>query len=101
MFDTFNPKSKVTYAQLHLFLRGLGFKDRLVNLPDRPECHVFWRPDMELSFHLAVHQGEEVALNHDVAHVRRMLDLKGLMETDDFDRWMAEAQRSRKPSPTG
>src|SRR5688572_30023077 len=101
MFETFTLKYKITYGQLHQLLRDHGFKDRLVTLPEPPECHVFWRSDIEWSFHLAVHEPDELALPHDVAHVRRMLDLKCLMETEDFDRWMAESERQLKPSATG
>jgi hypothetical protein len=36
-----------------------------------------------------------------MAHIRRMLDLKGLMEISDFDRWMAESERQLKPTATG
>jgi hypothetical protein len=101
MAETFTLEHKINYAQLHQLLRDHGFQDRFVTLPERAECHVFWRPDIEWSFHLAVHQPDDLALPHDVAHVRRMLDLKSLMTTEDFDRWMAESEQQLKPSATG
>jgi hypothetical protein len=101
MFETFTLKYKITYGQLHQLLRELGFTDRLIQRQGYPDCHGFRLGDTDLTFNLAVHQPDELALPHDVAHIRRMLDLKGLMGTDGFDHWMVESERRLKPSPTG
>lgn len=92
MYETFRLKQKITYGQLHQFLRDRGFSDRMVTLPNRPTAHVFQYQDTDFLFLLAAHEADELALPHDVVHVRRMLDLKGLVDVDQFDLWMSRAE---------
>jgi len=101
MFETFTLKHEITYGQLHQLLRDLGFSEHFIERPGHPQCHGFRYGNTDLTFNLAVHDSSELALPRDVGYIRRMLDMKGLLETAEFDRWMATSEQRKEASVTG
>ncbi len=81
-------KHCVTYGQLHQLLLDLGFQDH------SGEHLMYVHPEQANGLlRLAFHEGHELMLARDVVKVRALLDLSGIMERDEFERWT----RDRKP----
>ena len=101
MFETFTLRHKITYGQLHQLLRDLGFTEHRITLPQRAEAQVFAWPESDFTVNLAVHEADELASSTDVGSVRRLLDMQQIMETDDFDQWMVQADHEHTTTKTG
>jgi hypothetical protein len=89
-----NPR--VSFAQLRRWLLDLGFEERL-----RPEGPVSFRhAASDTVLLLPRYAPEETVAPHHLAGVRVMLDGKGLLEGNDFDKWVAEAT-AKGAAPVG
>lgn len=80
-----NPS--VTYGDLRRLLLDLGFEDH------SGEHLIYQHRKVKAALlRMALHELDEPVLEHDLVAARAVLELKGLMERDEFDPWV----RNRK-----
>jgi hypothetical protein len=69
----------VAFAEFRSFLEGLGFVEK-----SHPTARVFVHPEEGmLAFRL--YGDAEVVEMHDLVYTRKFLDLRGVIEADEFD----------------
>jgi len=69
----------VPFAEFRRFLQGLGYAEKRA-----PNAWVFLHPEEGLLAFRLYHDDEPVG-SRDLLSTRRFLDLRGVMEADDFD----------------
>jgi predicted RNA binding protein YcfA (HicA-like mRNA interferase family) len=80
----------VTYGDLSQIVRDVGFTDETA-----PGSHTVYRhARSDTLILLAPHAAGEVARPIDVKYIRRVLDEKGLLDGEEFDRRIAAAYAS-------
>ena len=79
----------ITYAQLHAFLRGLGFQQH--SIPDSHEAFVHSLPDTIVL--LALHDPNDEVLPHDLIDARVMTVKRGLISNEGFEQFLSKSQR--------
>jgi hypothetical protein len=90
--DMSNPK--ITFAQQRQLLLDLGFTERIA-----PRSHVFFAHELSgAEVALPIYRSNRIVLPHHLVTVRVMLDAKGLMDADDFDRYLASASAKQSAS---
>lgn len=82
-----NP-SHITFATLRSFLEELGFSERKGN----GSSIIFEHKPSQTVLFFRIYQSLEKVDQTDLVVVRRFLDEKGLMERDEFERWVWQQQ---------
>jgi hypothetical protein len=84
------PKA-ITYADLFQLLCDLDFVDKSVK-----DSHVVFRQEESDTVILfGLHDPAETVAPHDVAKVRRVLDERGLLNSEDFNAFVVSGRMSR------
>ncbi len=79
------PENRITFSGLRQLLSDLGFKQ----VPVAKPYIGFQHEESDTSLVFPPYRSNAPAAARHLAQVRIMLDAKGLMEADDFDRFMA------------
>jgi hypothetical protein len=90
-------KPRFEFASLRQLLFGLGFKEVPVNTPPgvtKPQVG-FQHDDSDLLIVLPSYRSRSSVAPHHLVYVRMMLDGKGLMEADEFDRLVGNVPTPR------
>jgi hypothetical protein len=76
--------SQLPYSRLQQFLLDLGFAERIGK-----DCIVFTHKEMkDTAFFFPLYKTNEKVDRKDLVVVRKMLDERGLMTREDFERWL-------------
>lgn len=85
-----NPP-RITFGQLRQLLLDIGFAETVT-----PRSHVFYAHQPSgAEIALPIYRSNRIVLPHHLVTVRVMLDAKGLMDRDEFDRIVAAASTKR------
>jgi hypothetical protein len=79
------PKPRITFAQLRHLLLDMGFKEVPVTKP----YIGFQHEESDLLIVLPSYRSNSLVAPHHLVYVRMMLDGKGLMAAEEFDRLVA------------
>ena len=80
-------KPSVTFAELRQLLLDMGFREVVV-----PKSHIGFHHDSSgAELFLPVYRSGQIVAPRYLLMVRIMLDAKGLMEADEFDRFVASS----------
>jgi len=78
---------RITFGQLRQLLLGMGFTASVT-----PKSHVFFAHQASgAEVALPLYRSNRIVLPHHLVSVRIMLDAKGLMDSNDFDDFVASA----------
>ena len=79
-------RTAIPFAELRRFLLGLGFTDVIV-----PKSHVaFLHADSRTEIFLPIYRSDQGVAPRHLAAVRAILDAKGLLDGEEFDRAVAD-----------
>lgn len=82
--------NRITFAKLRDFLLDLGFTEIVV-----PDSHIAFRhADSDTDIMLPIYRNNQVVLMRHLEPVGAMLDTSGLLDRDEFDRWMSMSESS-------
>jgi hypothetical protein len=86
--------NQIRYADLSQFLEGLGFVCRKLD-----ESRVVWEhPQYGAPMIFPAYQPEQFIWTAEVGFTRATLDLHGLLDRDEFDRWRLNLHESQPPN---
>jgi hypothetical protein len=85
---------RIKFSDVEQLLLNLGFR----RVPVTKPFIGFYHDESDASFVFPSYRRNSWFAPHHLAEVRVMLDYKGLMEADDFDRLVAEVA-ARHPAP--
>jgi hypothetical protein len=81
------PKPAISFTDLRRLFKDLAFTEVVV-----PKSHVaFLHADSETEIFLPIYRSNQKVAPRHLAAVRAMLDAKGLLDGDEFDRAIADA----------
>lgn len=89
------PRPRMTFSALRRLLSDLGFREASVKEPFIGFEH---QEDPEIWFVFPSYRGNALVAPHHLAQVRVLLDGRGLMEADEFDR-LVGVTSARHPAP--
>lgn len=77
--------NQITFADLEHYLEGLGF-----TVSRKPTHWLFEHPFPDTLLIFRLYRPGDTVLPHDLAGTRKLLDERGLMEADEFDRFLSK-----------
>jgi hypothetical protein len=90
--------NEIRYADLSRFLESVGYVGRM-----HDEANVVWEhPQFERArLFFPAYRPDELVWSGNVAQVRAVLKVHGVLDYDDFDRWRLNLYESEPPNGQG
>ena len=86
--------SNITYSELGQFLLNLGFVDESGD-------YLIYRHSLPSALvQMALHEPDEPVLERDLAKVGALLRLNGLVDRDEFEKWLLTAKQHHEAAAT-
>lgn len=86
------PAPRIRFSDLRRILTDLGFEELR---DDKPQIW-FYHEEADLPLGFPPYRGNAIVAAHHLVYVRSMLDGKGLLDEDDFDRLVAAIPARRR-----